>query len=115
MAVQFGIVTTATGVGEVILQSVSSNDSVQTAQALDENGNIVAIKGYSRANSGSMQALLNGEISVAAGDIITVGGESKIVTGVDKSETNTGYAEATISFEGAPGVTPEGPQGGQST
>ena len=115
MAVQFGIVTTATGVGEVILQSVSSNDSVQTAQALDENGNIVAINGYSRANSGSMQALLNGEISVAAGDIITVGGESKIVTGVDKSETNTGYAEATISFEGAPGVTPEGPQDGPST
>lgn len=115
MAVQFGIVTTATGVGEVILQSMTSNDSVQTAQALDEFGNIVAINGYSRATSGSMQVLLNGEVSVKSGDNISVGSDSMIVTGVDKSETNTGYAEATISFEGAPGVTPEGPQGGQST
>ena len=115
MAVQFGIVTSATGMGSVILQSVTGNDSVQTAQALDEHGNIVAINGYSRATSGSMQALLDGEISVNAGDIITVGGESKIVTGVDKNETNTGYAGATINYEGAPGVTPVGPINGQST
>ena len=115
MAVQFGVVTTATGVGSIIIQSITSNDSVQTAQALDELGNIVAINGYSRANSGSIQALLDGSISVAAGDTITIGGEEKIVTGVDLNETNTGYAEATISFEGAPGVTPVGPQDGQST
>ena len=115
MAVQFGIVTTATGVGSIIIQSIKFNGSVQTAQALDEFGNIIAINGYSKAVSGSMQVLLDGSVEVAAGDIITVGSFSVIVTGVDKSETNTGYAEATINFEGAPGVTPVGPINGQST
>lgn len=115
MAVQFGIVTTATGVGTVVIQSISSNESVQTAQALDEFGNIIAVNGYSAAVSGSMQVLLDGSLEVAAGDIITIGGNSVIITGIDKSETNTGYAEATISYEGAPGVTPVGPQSAQST
>lgn len=115
MAVQFGIVTTATGVGSVVIQSITTNDNVQSAQALDEKGNIIAINGYSRSNSGSMQVLLDGTIEVHAGDVITVGGASKLITGVDITESNTGYAEATISYEGAPGVTPEGPQTAQST
>ena len=35
MSVQFGIVTTADGIGAVILQGANTSDTIQTAEALD--------------------------------------------------------------------------------
>ena len=114
MARQFGIVTTSSGVTSIVIQSIQIGNSVETANAMDENGNITDINGYGKKNSVTIKGLLDGTVAVAAGDIITVGSDSYIITSVQISESNTGYAEADISAEGAPGVTPVGPTSGSS-
>ena len=114
MARQFGIVTTSTGVSSIVIQSLQHGTSAETAQAMDEKGNITDINGYGKKTSVTIKGLLDGSVDVAAGDIITVGSDSYIITSVTVSESNTGYAEADISAEGAPGVTPVGPISGSS-
>ena len=109
MARQFGIVTTSSGVSSIVIQSIQIGTSVETANAMDEKGNITDINGYGAKNSVTIKGLLDGSISVAAGDIITVGSDSYIITSAQVSESNTGYAEVDISAEGAPSVTPVGP------
>lgn len=115
MARQFGIVTTSTGVTSIVIQSLQYGTSVETANAMDENGVITDINGYGKKTSVTIKGLLDGSIGVAAGDIITVGSDSYIITSVQVSESNTGYAEADISAEGAPGVTPVGPSSGSGS
>lgn len=114
MSVQFGIVTTADGIGAVILQGATKTDSIQTAEAMDEHGNVIAIHGYGRKTGGSFSALLDGEVTAKSGDVVTVGGESKILTNVQTTEGNTTYAEGSIDYDGAPGVVPVGPISGAS-
>ena len=109
MARSFGIVTTSAGVTGIVITSFQGGTSVETANAMDEHGNITDINGYGMKTTVSIKGLLDGSCSVAAGDVITVSSASYIVTSVNTSETNTGYAEVDISAEGAPGVTPVGP------
>ena len=75
---------------------------------------MIAINGYGRKTGGSFNALLDGEVTAKAGDVVTVGGESKILTAVNTTQTNTGYAEGSLDYDGAPGVTPVGPISGGS-
>ncbi|MBQ7694560.1 MAG: hypothetical protein IJI85_10315 [Clostridia bacterium] len=114
MSVQFGIVTTADGIGAVILQSTGKTDSIQTSEAMNEHGKVIAINGYGRKTGGSFSFLLDGEVTAKAGDVITVGEESKIITNININETNTSYAEGSADYDGAPGVIPEGPIDGAS-
>lgn len=115
MARQFGIVTTSTGVTSIVIQSLQYGTSVETANAMDENGVIIDINGYGKKTSVTIKGLLDGSIGVAAGDKIEVNSESYIITSVQVSESNTGYAEVDISAEGAPGVTPTGPSSGSGS
>lgn len=114
MAVQFGVVKTTDGLGAAILQSANTTDSIQTAQAQDEYGNVIALNGYGRTNGGSFSVLLDGALAVKAGDVITVSAQSVIVTNANTTQTNTGYAEGSVDYEGAPGVVPVGPISGGS-
>ena len=115
MSVQFGIVTTADGIGAVILQGANTSDTIQTAEALDEHGNVIAINGYGRKTGGSFNALLDGEVTAKAGDVVTVGGESKILTAVTRDNVEielTGNADAKGSAgtekTGSSGVVTDG-------
>jgi len=109
MARQFGIVTTSTGVSSIVIQSIQEGSSIETAQAMDENGNITDINGYGAKNSVTIKGLVDGSVTAKAGDVISVGSDSYIITSFTKSQSNNGYAEVDISAEGAPGVTPVGP------
>ena len=46
MSRQFGILTTSAGVSSVVIQSLQIGNSIETAQAMDELGNITDINGY---------------------------------------------------------------------
>lgn len=109
MARQFGVITTSAGVSSIVIQSLQIGNSVETAQAMDENGNITDINGYGKKNSVTIKGLVDGSVTAAAGDNITVGSDTYIITSFQKSESNTGYAEVDVTAEGAPGVTPVGP------
>lgn len=109
MARQFGIITTSSGVSSIVIQSIQIGDSVETANAMDEKGNITDINAYGKKNSVTIKGLVDGSVSASSGDVITVGSDSYIITSFQKSESNTGYAEVDVTAEGAPGVTPVGP------
>lgn len=115
MARQFGIISSSTGVTGIVIQSIQKGSSLETANAMDEHGNITDINGYGKKVTVNIKGLLNGGSSIDAGSAITVGTDTYIITSAQVSESNTGYVEADITAEGAPGVTPVGPISGSST
>ena len=115
MSVMFGVIDTAAGgLGAVILQSANTSDTIQTAEAYDQYGNVIALNGYGRKTGGSFGVLLDGEVSIKAGDVLTISNEKKLLTAVNTTRTKNGYAEGSVDYDGAPGVEPQGPINGSS-
>lgn len=97
---KFGIVTDVSGItAGIMINSLDFNETVETAQARDEQGRIVDIAAYSNSKTVSIQGLMDtAKGSVAtAGSIITLDGKQWLIDSVAKRESNTGFVELTIS------------------
>ena len=100
MARQFGIITTSAGVTGIVTNSMSTKESADVAEARDENGKVTDVKAYSRRTTFDIRGVMDSaSIAVHAGDSVTLGGKTCIVKSVDVSESNTGFAEASVSAE----------------
>lgn len=100
MARQFGIITTSAGVAGIVTNSFSTKESAEVAEARDETGKVTDVKAYSLRTTYDVKGVLDSaSMSVHAGDTVTLGGKTCIVKSVDVSESNTGFAEGTISAE----------------
>jgi len=100
MARQFGIITTSAGVAGIVTNSFSTKESADVAEARDENGKVTDVKAYSRRTTYDLRGVMDSaSISVHAGDSVILGGKTCIVKSVDVSESNTGFAEASVSAE----------------
>lgn len=107
MARQFGIITTSAGVTGIVTNSLSTKESADVAEARDETGKVTDVKAYSRRTTYDVKGVLDSaSLSVHAGDTITLGGKTCIVKSVDVSESNTGFAEGTVSAEAVDDATP---------
>ena len=63
-------------------------------------GKVTDVKAYSLRTTYDVKGVLDSaSMSVHAGDTVTLGGKTCIVKSVDVSESNTGFAEGTISAE----------------
>ena len=97
MARQFGIITTTTGISGIVVNSLSRNKSAEIAEARNEKGEVTDLKAYSKGETISVTGLLDAEsITIEPGSKLTLG-KDYIIESVDQSETNTGYAEVTLS------------------
>ena len=100
MARQFGIITTSAGVAGIVVNSLSTKESADVAEARDETGKVTDVKAYSRRTTFDVKGVLDSaSMSVHAGDTITLGGKTCIVKNADKDESHTGFAEGSISAE----------------
>ena len=98
MARQFGIITTTTGISGIVVNSFSRNKSAEIAEARNEKGEVTDLKAYSKGETISVTGLLDAEsLTIEPGSKLTLGGKDYIIESVDQSETNTGYAEVTLS------------------
>lgn len=109
MARQFGIITnTSGGVTDVVINSCEKSGSVEVAEARDEQGKVTDRKAYSKQTSYNIRGLLNASgASIEAGDVITFGGVSYLVTNATQTESNTAYVEYAITADTADSATNE--------
>lgn len=97
MARMFGIITTATGVTGIVINSLTINNTAEIAEARNEKGQVTDLKAYSKGETISVTGLLDGETTVSAGETLTIGEKNYIIESVDRNETNTGYVEVSLS------------------
>ncbi len=98
MAKQFGIITTTTGISGIVVNSLTRNRTAEIAEARNEKGQVTDLKAYSTGETISVTGLLDAEaITIEPGSKLTLGEKDYIIESVDQNETNTGYAEVTLS------------------
>ena len=97
---QFGIITnTSGGVASLIVPNgIQSQNSVETAEARNEQGKVTDIVAYSKSQTVTFRGLLNNtEYDFDAGSTITIGSSTYLVESRDINEQNTAFVEVTIT------------------
>ena len=96
----FGIVTDTSGItGGICVNSIDTNSTVETAQARNEQGAVTDIASYSKAETVSIQGVMDtakGAVATA-GSILTLDGKQWLIDSVAKRQSNTGFVQLTIS------------------
>ena len=81
-----------------MVNSFSRSQSAEIAEARNEKGEVTDLKAYSRGETISVTGLLDTEsLTIEPGSKLTLGEKDYIIESVEQSETNTGYAEITLS------------------
>lgn len=108
MSTKFGIITSTTGMSAgITVNSLSFQDTVQQADARNEQGAITDITAYSRGQTVSVDGVLTAETSAlaTAGSILTLDSKSWLITDVSRNETNTDYVQVSIAARTADSAT----------
>lgn len=96
--VKFGLVTCSGVLTGCYVQDVSWGDTCSTAEAMDEQGNIVQIDVYAKKRTFTANATVNGDVAIKSGDKLTIDGhEYTITTATFKEAAN---AHKTFSVSG---------------
>ena len=100
----FGIVTSLTGLtAGICVNSLDTNENVETAEARNETGAITDLAGYSQRREITVTGVLDSAKGtlVTAGSKLTLGGKDYLVTQVQRRESNTSFVEVTLTCSGA--------------
>lgn len=101
----FGITSSVSGLSQgLIANSLSFNESVESAQARNEKGEIIDIAAFSKQKTVDVNGVYVGT-GVQPGTIVTIGGQSYLVTSSTKSENNTTFQQGSISCRNADKAT----------
>ena len=96
MAIQFGVAATPGSFGYI--QNYSEDDSVQVAEALDENGDVAAINAFGRKIGVSFEYVItavDGALPTAGTTIQADGTNYFLITNVVKTQENQGFKKMT--------------------
>lgn len=97
----FGITTTLSGLGDgIIANSLTFNDTVETARAQDEKGKVLDIAAFTASKEVTIDGLFTAT-GVNAGDQITLGDRDYLIASVNKTESNTDFQRASVTAQGA--------------
>ena len=80
----------------LIANSISFNNSVETAEARNVSGEIIDIAAYSKSTEVTIDGLFVGE-GVDVGSSITIDGKDYLVTNSTKNESNTEFQTASVT------------------
>ena len=96
MSIQFGVTPGGTGLK---FQSATEGTSGSTAEAMDEDGNIIQTDVYAKKRTFQGEALVTDEHTekLKVGDKFTYNGIEYTIDRADYSRTNTGHEKVSIS------------------
>lgn len=97
---KFGIISDISGLtAGVVVNSLDYSETVEVAEARDENGAIIDLVGFSNNKTVSISGVMQGEVAnlAKAGNSITLDGKTWLITDVSRNETNTGFVQVSIS------------------
>ena len=95
--VKFGLVTCSGVLTGCYVQDVSWGDTCSTAEAMDEEGNIVQIDVYGKKRTFTANATVNGEVSIKSGDKLTVDGKEYTITSATFKEAANAHKTFSVS------------------
>lgn len=92
------------GAGEtktwMVVNQVSEDDSVEIAEARDENGKVIEMKAYSSSKEMKYEGLLKAAgTPPEKGTVCEVDGWSGLVTSVSKTKSNTEFVKLSITLK----------------
>lgn len=100
----FGIVTSLSGLtAGITVNSLDTNETVETAEARNETGAITDMCGYSQRREITVTGVMDSAKGtlVEAGSVLTLGGKDYLVNSVQKKESATAFVEVTLTCQGA--------------
>lgn len=98
----FGVVSVVSGatptIADIIAESVTSAESVETATARNEQGKVINHQAYSKTKTLTINGLLNVSApTVTAGSVIVISGGTFLVTNAEKVESNTDFVKYNLT------------------
>jgi hypothetical protein len=100
MARTFGITSTAAGITATVINGVTRSESAEIAEARNASGAVTDRQAYSRTKTAEISGLVDGTISVEAGDKVTAGGITDgLITNLAITESNTDYQQFSATVE----------------
>lgn len=97
---KWGIITDVSNItGGILINSLSFDDSAETAEARDDKGRVVDLAAYSRQQSVTIQGLMDtakGTLATA-GSKLTLDGKDWIIESVSKQESNQDFVRLTVT------------------
>lgn len=97
--VQFGIITTVTGVLPIMVESLSKSSSAEVAEAVGTDGKVAYRHAYSVGTTVNISGTLNlGESDTlpVAGDTLTIDTVDYLIDSVEVAESNRDFVKVTI-------------------
>ncbi len=81
-----------------VVQSITDNESVEVAEARDEDGKVMERRAFSLTNEVSIEALVKKDKPVPkAGQTVTVEGKPYLITAVNKIKNNMDYRKVSYT------------------
>lgn len=100
MARIFGVVSTASGISAVVIHGITSTQKADIAEAKGADGRVTDRKVVSVTKTVEVKGLIDGTMTVAAGDKITAGSITDgLITDITITEVNNEYQAFTCTVE----------------
>ena len=97
--INFGTAAYKNAVTGLIITSIKFGSNAQTAEAMDEDGNIIQVDMYGKKQTVNIEGTVSSGTTLAlvAGGTLTIGGVAYTIESVDVTNTNTGHTNASIT------------------
>ncbi len=96
----FGVTSNLSGLGDgIIANSITFNNTVDTAEARDEKGMLLDLAPYSQSEELTIDGLFT-STGVEVGSKITIGDKDYLVSNSTKTESNTAFQTAQVTARG---------------
>lgn len=96
--ITFGTASFKGAVSGLIITSIKQGSNGQSAEAMDEEGNIIQVDIYGKKYSLQIEGTVSGgSLALVVGADLTIGGVTYKIEGVEVTQTNTGHQSASIT------------------
>ena len=97
--INFGTAAYKNAVTGLIITSIKFGSNAQTAEAMDEDGNIIQVDMYGKKQTVNIEGTVSSGTTLAlvAGGTLTIGGVAYTIESVEVTNTNTGHTNASIT------------------
>ena len=102
MGKKFGVITTVSGLsGAMVVNNLTTSESVEIAEARDESGKVTDRKVFSKTTSYKGDGLLDTNdvpaSAVSAGATIVIAGNTCLIESCDVTEANNDFAKVSFT------------------
>ena len=98
-SINFGTATYKNAVTGLIITSIKFGSNAQSAEAMDEDGNIIQVDMYGKKQTVQIEGTVSSGTTLAlvAGGDLTISGITYKIESVEVTNTNTGHTSASIT------------------